>query len=108
MSATLLGAIAAPLLFIAFLFQLLTLKHSGLDARPIAKHGKRLMAAGFLLASLRFWFLPYFPIPLGIFSYILIGLGSLVMNFDRIIDTCEFLRQEEQETIQLGNDQNHQ
>lgn len=88
-SSILLGVIAGPLLFLACIFELITLRHSSYDDRPIVKNGKKLMAAGFLLAALRIWFLPYFPVPLGIISYIFMAIGSMLISFDCIIRVCE-------------------
>lgn len=91
----LLGYVAIALCLIASLLFLAAISHDEVRHKSLMVAGGRIMIAGFTLAAVRLWFLPLYPIPLGLVSYILLAIGSIFMCFQRVCDTCENIKKEE-------------
>lgn len=81
----------APLLLLAFTLQLITIPHHALDDRELARAGKRLMAAGFLIAILRYTMIPYTPVT--VLALVLISTGSMFSCLERVYEMVNRLRQ---------------
>lgn len=90
-----LGYVAIGLCMVACILLLATITHRDVHNKVLMRSGYRIMIAGFLLAGLRLWFLPLYPIPLGLVSYILLALGAIFATFQRVCDTCENIKKEE-------------
>lgn len=80
----LLGILLCPLLILAILLQLITLKHAALSDKELAKAGKRLMAAGFLIILFRHSFIPYYSV--AVLGAVFVGIGSIFSCLERLED----------------------
>lgn len=87
------GYVTLPFLVLAFFLQIITINHYALRHKELAKAGKRLMAAGFLIAILRYTLIPYFPVV--VLGLILIGAGSMFTCLERFIGMVEWMKYRE-------------
>ena len=98
----LLAALLAPLLVLAILLQLITLKHAALSDKELAKAGKRLMAAGFLIILFRHTFIPYYSV--AVLGSVFVGIGSVFSCLERLEDMVNKIKYRQlKERITIGS-----
>lgn len=89
MNATLAGIVIGLVMSIAAALQFVTSRSKSLRDRPSVRAGKRIMAAGFLIAALRFFWLGFtatasMGVSIGILSYVLVAIGAILMSIERL------------------------
>jgi len=82
--------ILAIVCVLAALLQIVTSRHSSIRHRPLARAGKRVMAAGFLFLALRLSWLAFQDVHVigilwGLIALALIAWGSIMTNCERVI-----------------------